>query len=247
MTPTSFPGIEPRPVAVITGGSRGLGHALAAALLDRDWQVVIDGRDESRLAAATRELADHGPVRAVPGDIADRLHRARLAEAALDAGGPHLLVHNASTLGIPAGRDELPHLAELDESDLLRTFAINATAPLALTRLVLEPLEARAGRIIGISSDAAVEAYPGWGGYGASKAALDQLLAVLAVEHPALRVYGLDPGDMRTELAAEAFPGEDISDRPEPATVVPGLLRLIDADLPSRRYTLAELVERVPA
>jgi NAD(P)-dependent dehydrogenase (short-subunit alcohol dehydrogenase family) len=215
--------------ALITGASRGLGQALATALNARGWRLVVDGRDAARLAATVAALPDPALVTAVPGDVSDPAHRAALAAAA----GPRLdlLVNNASDLG----PSPLPRLAELDPAEFARVLAVNTVAPLALFQAVL-PALAPGARVVQISSDAAVEAYAGWGGYGASKAALDQLTAVLAVEHPALRVYAVDPGDMRTDMHQAAFPGEDISDRPTPASVVPALLALIESDLPSGRY-----------
>src|SRR3954471_2202769 len=221
--------------ALVTGASRGLGLALATALSARRWRLVVDGRDADRLATAVAGFPRPDLVTAIPGDVADPDHRAALAEAA----GPalDLLVNNASDLG----PSPLPALAQLRIEDLQAVLAVNTVAPLALVQLTLPALERAHGRVLDISSDAAVEAYPGWGGYGASKAALDQLSAVLAVEHPALRVYAVDPGDMRTDLHQAAFPGEDISDRPEPESVVPALLRLVEDDLPSGRYRAAEL------
>jgi NAD(P)-dependent dehydrogenase (short-subunit alcohol dehydrogenase family) len=221
--------------ALITGASRGLGRALAAALNGRGWRLVVDGRDADRLVAAVAALPHPEQVTAIPGDVADPDHRAALAEAvgpALD-----LLVNNASDLG----PSPLPPLARLRPEDLQAVLAVNTVAPLALIQLTLPELERAHGRVLDISSDAAVEAYEGWGGYGASKAALDQLSAVLAVEHPSLRIYAVDPGDMRTDMHQAAFPGEDITDRPEPESVVPALLRLVDDDLPSGRYRAADL------
>jgi NAD(P)-dependent dehydrogenase (short-subunit alcohol dehydrogenase family) len=224
------------PTALITGASRGLGRALATALSDRGWRLVVDGRDAARLHATVAGLPRPHLVTAVPGDVADAAHRAALADAArprLD-----LLVNNASDLG----PSPLPRLADLRVEDLQRVLAVNTVAPLALFQAVLPALRAAAGRVLNVSSDAAVEAYDGWGGYGASKAALDQLTAVLAVEHPELRLHAVDPGDMATDMHQAAFPGEDISDRPAPESVVPALLALIDGDLPSGRYRAAELL-----
>ena len=222
--------------ALVTGASRGLGRALASALSDRGWRLVLDGRDAARLASTVAALPRPDLVTAVAGDVADPRHRAALADAA----GPRLdlLVNNASDLG----PSPLPHLADLPADELLRVLAVNTVAPLALAQAVLPALRGAGGRVVNISSDAAVEAYEGWGGYGASKAALDQLTAVLAVEHPDLRVYAVDPGDMATDMHQAAFPGEDISDRPAPESVVPGLLALVDADLPSGRYRAADLL-----
>ena len=224
------------PTALVTGASRGLGLALSTALNARGWRLVVDGRDADRLRAATAALPRPDLVTAIPGDVADPAHRAALAEAV----GPRLdlLVNNASELG----PSPLPRLDRLLPQDLQRILEVNAVAPLALFQAVLTALRAGAGRVLNISSDAAVEAYEGWGGYGAAKAALDQLSAVLAVEHPELRVHAVDPGDMATDMHQAAFPGEDISDRPAPETVVPSLLALVDGDLPSGRYRAAELV-----
>ncbi|WP_138732207.1 SDR family NAD(P)-dependent oxidoreductase [Modestobacter excelsi] len=223
------------PTALVTGASRGLGLALATALDAEGWQLVLDARDGDRLATAVAGLPLPGLVTALPGDVADPAHRAALAAAVpsrLD-----LLVTNASDLG----PSPLPPLAELPLPAFERVLAVNTVAPLALVQLLLPALRRAGGRVLQISSDAAVEAYAGWGGYGASKAALDQLSAVLAVEEPDLRVYAVDPGDMATEMHQAAFPGEDISDRPTPETVVPALLRLVAGELPSGRYRAAEL------
>jgi NAD(P)-dependent dehydrogenase (short-subunit alcohol dehydrogenase family) len=232
-------------VAVITGASRGLGRALATALAARHWTLVVDGRDAAALADASDALRVAGApaVHAVPGDVTDPDHRDRLATAASRAGGADLLVNNASTLG-PSPR---PPLSELRLDDLERVYAVNTLAPLALAQRLLPQLLERRGRIVNVTSDAAVEPYAGWGGYGSSKAALEQLSAILAAESPRLRVYAFDPGDMRTRMHQEAFPGEDISDRPEPRTVVPALLRLVEEDLPGGRFRAADLHAAVPA
>jgi NAD(P)-dependent dehydrogenase (short-subunit alcohol dehydrogenase family) len=221
--------------ALITGASQGLGRALAAALSERGWRLVVDGRDPARLAAAVAALPHPETVTAIPGDVADPDHRAALAEAV----GPtlDLLVNNASDLG----PSPLPPLARLRPEELQRVLAVNTVAPLALVQLTLPELERAHGRVLDVSSDAAVEAYAGWGGYGASKAALDQLTAVLAVEHPGLRIYAVDPGDMNTAMHRAAEPGEDLSGLPSPESVVPALLRLVDDDLPSGRYRAADL------
>lgn len=222
--------------ALITGASRGLGRALADDLAAGGWRLVVDARNAADLSAAAAGWPD---VRALPGDVADEGHRVELVAAA----GPtlDLLVLNASTLG----QTPLPALADYRLDELRATVETNTFAPLRLVQLALPALRAAGGRVITISSDAAVEGYPGWGGYGASKAALDQLARVLGAEEPDLRVYAVDPGDMRTRMQADAFPGEDISDRAEPESVVPALRRLITGGLPSGRYTAAELV--VPA
>jgi len=222
--------------ALVTGASRGLGRALATALADRGWRLVLDGRDPDRLASAVAGLPHPDLVTAVPGDVADPEHRAALAAAV----GPRLdlLVNNASDLG----PSPLPMLADLRPEEFLRVLTVNTVAPLALVQAVLPALRNANGTVVDISSDAAVEPYAGWGGYGASKAALDQLTAVLAVENPGLRVFAVDPGDMNTDMHQAAFPGEDISDRPAPDTVVPAFLALLDSALPSGRYRAADLV-----
>lgn len=229
-------GATPR-VALVTGGSAGLGRALGSALSHQGWHVVLDARDANRLRHSVGEL-DPRTVTAVPGDVADPRHRRELAQALAVHDGLDLLVNNASILG----PTPLPPLAELAVEAFEHLLAVNALAPLALTQIMLPSLLRRGGIVVNISSDAAVEAYPGWGGYGASKATLDHLSAVLAVEHPELSVYAVDPGDMNTELHQQAFPGEDVSDRPGPQTVVPALLELIRRRPLSGRYRAADLL-----
>lgn len=221
-------------VAIITGASRGLGLALSRALAGRGWRLVIDARGASELERAARELGATTEVVALRGDVTDDWHRGAL----IDAAGEHvdLLVNNASTLG-PSPQ---PGLAGYPLRDLEQVYAVNVLAPLALMQLVL-PWMPDGGSIVNITSDAAVEPYAGWGGYGSSKAALEQATQILGAEQPALRVYAVDPGDMRTRMHQEAFPDEDISDRPPPETSVPGLLELIDGDHPSGRYVAREL------
>jgi NAD(P)-dependent dehydrogenase (short-subunit alcohol dehydrogenase family) len=221
--------------ALVTGASRGLGLALATALSARRWRLVVDGRDADRLATAVAGLPAPDLVTAIPGDVADPAHRDALAAAAGDR--LDLLVNNASELG----PSPLPALADLRVEDLQAVLAVNTLAPLALVQLTLPALRRAGGTVLDVSSDAAVEAYAGWGGYGASKAALDRLTAVLAEEHPELHVYAIDPGDMNTAMHQAAFPGEDIGDRPAPETVVPALLRLLDEPPASGRYRAAEL------
>ncbi len=226
------------PVALITGASRGLGREVAAALAARGWRLVIDARQRAPLLAVAAALGTGERVTAIAGDVADPEHRARLAAAVHRLGRLDLVMNNASVLG-PSPQ---PALDAYPLAELERVYQVNVLAPLALLQAVLPVLAATGGRVVDVSSDAAVEPYPGWGGYGSAKAALDQLTAVLAAEHPELRVYAFDPGDMRTDLHQQAFPGEDISDRPEPATVVPAVLRLLDGDLGSGRYRAAELL-----
>jgi NAD(P)-dependent dehydrogenase (short-subunit alcohol dehydrogenase family) len=224
------------PTGIVTGASRGLGLALGRSLSERGWHLVVDARTRGPLEAAWAGVP--GAV-AVPGDVSDPDHRRALVEA---AGGPiDLLVNNASVLG-PSPQ---PALDAYPLDVLRRVYEVNVIAPLALVQLALPHL-APSARIIDVTSDAAVEPYEGWGGYGSSKAALDQLSAILAAEHPDLRVYAVDPGDMRTQLQQAAFPGEDISDRPPPEESVAGLLALIEGGLPSGRYLARELAE-VPA
>jgi NAD(P)-dependent dehydrogenase (short-subunit alcohol dehydrogenase family) len=222
------------PVALITGASRGLGLATAAELAGRGWSLVVDARRGPDLSDAVLGLPR---VTAIAGDVTSAGHRAALAAEVSRLGRLDLLVNNASTLG----PSPLPWLTGYDLGALRHVYETNVLAPLALIQLLAAPLSAAGGTIVDVSSDAAVEAYEGWGGYGSSKAALDQLTAVLAAENPALRCYAFDPGDMRTEMHQQAFPGEDISDRPEPEAVVPALLRLITERPPSGRYRAAEL------
>ncbi len=230
-------------VALVTGASRGLGLALARELAHRGWSLVLDARRADDLNREAAVLSQITEVVALPGDVADPEHRRALSDAVTRLGRLDLLVNNASTLG----PSPLPPLSvyPLDQlEDVLRT---NVVGPLGLVQELLPLLVRSDGTVVQLSSDAAVEAYPGWGGYGASKAALDQVTAVLAAETPELRCYAFDPGDMRTEMHQRAYPGEDISDRPEPSTVVPVLLRLLADAPPSGRYRAGELAVAVPA
>jgi NAD(P)-dependent dehydrogenase (short-subunit alcohol dehydrogenase family) len=217
---------ESQPTALITGASKGLGRALAEALTRRGWRLVLDARDPLDLADALPDAI------VIPGDVTDALHREALAASVEVLGRLDLLVNNASTLGI----SPLRTIADTPLEALQKVFPTNLGAPLAITQLVLPLLRASGGTVVNISSDAAVEAYEGWGIYGAAKAGLDHASAVLAVEEPGVRVYAVDPGDMRTDMHQAAFPDEDISDRPLPVDVVPSLLRLIDARPSSGRY-----------
>jgi NAD(P)-dependent dehydrogenase (short-subunit alcohol dehydrogenase family) len=219
-----------QPIALITGGGRGLGLALARALLSNGWRVVTDARRAGHLASALP-----GAV-VVPGDITDQAHREAVAEVVGTLGRLDLLVNNASDLG----PSPLPRLGDVPLAAARAVFETNVLAPLALTQQFLPALRNSRGIVMNVSSDAAVEAYEGWGAYGSAKAALDQLSAVLAAEEPELAVYAVDPGDMRTEMHQAAFPGEDISDRPEPEAVVPALLRLIATRPPSGRIRAAD-------
>ena len=224
------------PTALVTGASKGFGRALAHVLAGRGWRLVIDARHGAELVAA-----DIPGAVAVAGDVADPRHRAELAAAVDSVGRLDLLVHNASALG----PSPLPSLADYPLDALRTVYETNVVAPVALTQALLPRLAASGATVVMISSDAAVEAYEGWGGYGSSKAALDQLARVLGVERPDLRVYAFDPGDMRTDMHQRAFPGEDISDRPMPETVVPALLRLLDERPASGRYRAADLAALV--
>ncbi len=231
-----------QPVALVTGASAGLGLAVAHALAERGWSLVLDARGSAALLQATSGLSALTEVVAIPGDVADPDHREELAGAVQAVGRLDALVNNASTLG-PA---PLPPLATYPLDALERVLRVNTLAPLALTQRLLPLLAASGGVVVNVSSDAAVETYPGWGGYGAAKAALDRLSAVLAVELPALRVYAVDPGDMRTAMHQRAYPGEDISDRPEPDQVAPALLSLLEGSLPSGRYQAGDLLAEHP-
>jgi NAD(P)-dependent dehydrogenase (short-subunit alcohol dehydrogenase family) len=223
-------------VALITGASRGLGLALARRLAGEGWTLIIDARGERDLEAARAELAKQARVFAIPGDVRSEEHRLALAEAAHEAGGLDALVNNASILG-PSPQ---PELLDYPIDELEEVYRANTIAPLALIQALGRELKPGA-RIINVTSDAAVEPYEGWGGYGSSKAALEQLSNILAAENPNLRVYWTDPGDMRTRMHQEAFPEEDISDRPPPEESVPGLIELLMGDLPSGRYEVRAL------
>ncbi|HET7142729.1 MAG TPA: SDR family oxidoreductase [Anaerolineales bacterium] len=224
--------------ALITGGSRGLGLALARQLAQKDWGLIIDARDPKALEQARSELAQRTNVIAIPGNVTDESHRKALAEAAAKLGGLDALINNASFLG-PS-----PQLSLQDYplEVLEQVYRTNVIAPLALIQSIYTSLKPNAC-IINVTSDAGVEAYGGWGGYGSSKAALEHLSHILAEENPSLRVYWVDPGDMRTQMQQEAFPDEDISDRPPPEESVPGMMTLIEGELPSGRYRARELVE----
>jgi NAD(P)-dependent dehydrogenase (short-subunit alcohol dehydrogenase family) len=219
-------------VAIITGASRGFGLALARALAKDGWSLVIDARGSEALDQAADALGENTPVEAIAGDVADPDHRSRLVAAAADMGGLDLLVNNASVLG-PSPQ---PKLAEYPLDVLTRVFEVNVIAPLALIQESLPLLRAKGGTIVNVTSDAAIEGYEGWGGYGSSKAALDQISKVLAAEEPAVTVIWFDPGDMNTVMHQEAFPGEDISDRPPPEASVPPLMRILETGRPSGRY-----------
>jgi NAD(P)-dependent dehydrogenase (short-subunit alcohol dehydrogenase family) len=223
-------------VALITGASKGLGRALACELSLRGWSLVLDARGAKALDETVSALRG-GPVVAVVGDVSSADHRAELAAAVAQAGRLDLLVNNASHLG-PSPQ---PQLGDYPLDELARVYEVDVLAPVALTQLALPWLLAAQGVLVNVTSDASVEAYVGWGGYGSAKAALDHVTAVLGAEQPGIRCYAFDPGDMRTEMHQQAFPGEDISDRPEPETVVPALLRLVTGRPASGRYRASEL------
>ena len=222
---------------LITGASRGLGLALARALAQRGWHLIIDARGAEALEEAVAELSQWLEVTAIAGDVGDKAHRRALALAARAAGGLDALVNNASILG-PSPQ---PALLDYAPEVLAEVYQVNVIAPLALIQAVQHTLKPGA-RVVNVTSDAAVEAYEGWGGYGSSKAALEQLSAILAAENPAWRVYWVDPGDMRTQMHQAAFPGEDISDRPLPEASVPGFISLLEEDWASGRYAARELI-----
>jgi NAD(P)-dependent dehydrogenase (short-subunit alcohol dehydrogenase family) len=222
--------------ALLTGATRGLGLALARALTARGWNLIITARDAQRLRAVRDELAAHTHIAMLAGDITDAAHRDALAVLARGHAGLDAVINNAGALG-PSPQ---PSLLDYPLDVLAEVYRTNVIAPLALMQSVRKELKPNA-RVLNITSDAAVNSYPGWGGYGSSKAALEQLSAILAVENPHLRVYWVDPGDMRTDMHQAAFPEEDISDRPLPEERVPGLLVLLERDLPSGRYVAADL------
>jgi NAD(P)-dependent dehydrogenase (short-subunit alcohol dehydrogenase family) len=221
--------------AIVTGGTRGFGKAVATVLALDGWKVVIDGRNRAELEETAASIG----ATALAGDVTEASHRARL----VDLPRLDLLVNNAGGLG----PSPLPPLATYPLEGLRELFEINVTAPLALIQLALPRLELAGGSVVNVSSDAAIEPYEGWGGYGATKAALEQIGRVLALENPGVRVYTFDPGDMRTRMHQEAFPGEDISDRPDPASVAPAMLRLLEVAPPSGRVRAADLLQGVEA
>ncbi len=236
MTPS-----QNRPVAVVTGASAGLGLALAQGLAERGWSLIIDARGADALKDAADELAAKTDVVPLAGDVTDAEHRADLVDAVGELGRLDLLVNNASYLG----PSPLQRLAGADLDELRRVYEVDVIAPIALAQALIPELGKASGIVLNVSSDAAVEAYEGWGGYGSAKAALDHASAVLAAEHPELAVYAVDPGDLRTAMHQAAFPGDDISDRPEPAAVVPALMALLDSRPASGRYRASEFAPAV--
>jgi NAD(P)-dependent dehydrogenase (short-subunit alcohol dehydrogenase family) len=224
--------------ALITGASRGLGLALAQRLAAGGWTLILDARGADALESARAELAQKTRVIALAGDVTDPAHRQQITEAARSVGGLDAVVNNASILG-PSPQ---PALLDYPLDVLEQVYRANVIAPLGILQAVRPHLKPNA-RIINISSDAGLEPYPGWGGYGSSKAAFEHLSAILAAENPAWKVYWVDPGDMRTQMHQEAFPGEDISDRPLPEVSVPGLVALLEGDYPSGRYKARAVLE----
>jgi NAD(P)-dependent dehydrogenase (short-subunit alcohol dehydrogenase family) len=222
--------------ALITGASRGLGLALARGLAERGWNLILTARNADRLRFVRDELASHTHVAALAGDVTDPAHRSALAILARGHAGLDAVINNAGILG-PSPQ---PELLEYPLDTLKRVFDVNVIAPLGILQALRADLK-QGVCFVNITSDAGVKPYEGWGGYGASKAALEQLSAVLAVEYPSIRVYWVDPGDLRTDMHQAAFPGEDISDRPLPSERVPGFITLLESDLPSGRYVAATL------
>lgn len=222
--------------ALVTGASRGLGLALARQLAQNGWGLIIDGRGQNALEQAREELSAFTNIIAIPGDLTIGSHRKKLAKAAARLGGLDALVNNASSLG-PSPQ---PALLDYPLDILANVYLTNVITPLALIQ-ELSPCLRPEACILNVTSDAGVEAYAGWGGYGSSKAALEHLTHILAEENPGLRVYWVDPGDMRTQMLQEAFPGEDISDRPLPEESVPGLIALLEGKKPSGRYRAHEI------
>jgi NAD(P)-dependent dehydrogenase (short-subunit alcohol dehydrogenase family) len=220
-----------RKTALITGASRGLGLAVARALAQQGWQLIINARGEAAMQDALTEMGLLTRVTAVSGDISDPLHRDALAAAAKTMGGVDAVINNAGSLGVTP----LPPLLDYPLDELTTLFHVNVTAQLGVLQALRHQLKPHA-TIINVTSDAAVSAYEGWGGYGASKRALEQLTAVFAAENRSWRVYTVDPGDMRTQMHQEAFPGEDISDRPLPERSVPGFLALLNGNYANGRY-----------
>lgn len=225
------------PTVLITGASTGLGRALARAFAEQGWHPIITARGGVKLNKVRDELGA-GRVTAIRGDVSDPVHRERLADVIRERGRLDLVINNASRLG----PSPMPRLADYPLDELLHVYETNLIAPLGVLQLALPYLRTAGGMAVNISSDAGVEPYEGWGGYGSSKAALDHLTAIFAVENPDISVYSFDPGDMRTEMHQAAFPGDDISDRPDPETVVPALLDLIHRRPSSGRYVASELL-----
>lgn len=235
-----MPGFAKERTALITGASKGLGLALARALAKRGWNLIVTARDDTQLQAARDELAELTHVAAIPGDVSDATHRADLAVLARGHSGLDALINNAGALG-PSPQPELLEYP-LDVLDhVLRT---NVTSPLGVIQALRNELKPGA-RVVNVTSDAGINAYAGWGGYGASKAALEHMSAILSAENPDLKVYWVDPGDMRTDMHQAAYPEEDISDRPLPEARVPGFITLLETDLPSGRYVASEIAPAI--
>lgn len=229
-----------RPVAIVTGASRGLGRATSVALAEKGWRLVIDARTDAPLRKTAEHLSTLTDVAAIPGDVTALDHRQALLALTRGYGRLDALINNASTLG----PTPLPSLAAYSINALRNVLEVNTIAPLALIQETLPLLRETNGVIVNITSDAALEPYPGWGGYGSSKAALDQVSRILGSEEPEVGVYSFDPGDMNTQMHQDAFPGEDISDRPDPEDSVPSILRLLHERPPSGRYAVSDLMAR---
>lgn len=226
-------------VAIVTGGSRGLGRAVARELARHEWGVVVNARRSRELDEVARDLIERGGVvRALVGDVTDARHRDALVDTARALGELTLLVNNAGTLG----PSPLPPLARVTIEQLRDLYDVNVVAPIALTQVALPLLRLHHATVLSVTSDAAVQAYAGWGGYGSTKAALDLLHRVFTLEEPGVRFCTFDPGDLRTEMHQAAYPGEDISDRPWPGSVAPLIRQLVEGDAPSGRYRASEWV-----
>ena len=223
--------------ALITGATKGLGLALARALASKGWNLIITARDTAQLQHVRNELAQITHVAAIAGDVTDPAHRDKLATLARGHSGLDAIINNAGALG-PSPQ---PALLDYPLDSLLHVLDTNVVAPLGVIQALKNELKP-AARVINVTSDAGVNAYPGWGGYGASKAALEQLSAILAAENPEIKVYWVDPGDMRTDMHQAAYPGQDISDRPLPETRTPAFIAILENDLPGGRYVASELV-----
>lgn len=227
---------QAKPTALITGASRGLGLAMARRLATDGWQLIITARNAEVLEDVRRQLNQYSLVTAVAGDVSNGSHRQAVAAIAKKMGGLDAIINNAGILGPSPQPDLLNYPLDVLE----QVYQINVLAPLGVLQAVQSSLKPNP-RIINVTSDAGAEAYPGWGGYGSSKAALEHLSAILAAENPGWRVYWVDPGDMRTQMHQEAFPDEDISDRPLPEESVPGLIKLLTGDYSGGRYLAKDL------
>jgi NAD(P)-dependent dehydrogenase (short-subunit alcohol dehydrogenase family) len=224
-------------VALITGASRGLGREIARLLARRKTRLVLTARGADALQNVADELQSLTEVAALPGDVADPAHVDRLVQLGLDRFGRiDVLINNASTIG----PSPMPALDAYPLDALAEVFQVNTVAPLHLIQWVLPPMRARgSGVVVNVTSDAAVQAYPGWGGYGASKAALEHLSRTLAaeLEGTGIRIYAVDPGDMNTQMHREAEPGVDLSHLPGPEVSARAIVELVEhATAPFGRF-----------